>query len=285
MSKELDREIEQKKQKLNEIKLRHKEEKDQAQKELDSITKAITTAQEIFARQKDELKSQLNEYMAQNRLSWDRVNTACSLLDSELSNTELSQENITQVRKKIVSAGSLAVFARQIESEVKQLAKEKGTLATSISKLTNLNSSLQVSILNKRKEEGRLEAQLQVKSAKLAEVEEMISRYTEDISAARIVIQFLASPKSFTSHDFNQLFRLFVSLRQHRLIIEYQTKTLRSDVICEHHVVPGLRTYIEEAKKKLALYLMPIVKDKLLSIFKEKMTHTTKSILELNGRL
>ena len=81
LSRGLDEEIEEKEEQLDEAHPMHERQKKQAQNQLNSITTAITTAQETFRKQKDELKAQLEEYRTQNKLSWQKVNTAVTLFN------------------------------------------------------------------------------------------------------------------------------------------------------------------------------------------------------------
>jgi len=56
----------------------------QAEQVLGSITASITTARDTFSRQKEELKSQLDEYLAQHQLSWQRIKLVEAAIDGGL---------------------------------------------------------------------------------------------------------------------------------------------------------------------------------------------------------
>ena len=104
LSKTLDAEIEQKEDKISELKLMYKEEKKQGTDSLNSINKAVATAQDAFQKQKKEIKSQLGEYMVQNKLSWEKVNTVVAILQSKLGKADLSDDDTGEISKDIAKA-------------------------------------------------------------------------------------------------------------------------------------------------------------------------------------
>lgn len=65
----LDNQIQQKNEELSKLKHEIKEEKEKATSMLDSINVAIATAQDNLEKQKEDLKSQLDQYLAQHQLS------------------------------------------------------------------------------------------------------------------------------------------------------------------------------------------------------------------------
>jgi len=270
--------IEQNNELLSDIKQKTKEEKEEATKELKAITEAIATAQDNFRKQKKELKSQMDEYLDQNKLTWDKINTVCTILASVLGNTGLSQKDVEKVSADIATAGSLLVYIKQLEQElekleprVEQLAQHKEGLTGNISKLGTTESKLFDSILKKGQEEKELDAKLGVKRAKLVELEQIVSGYIDDIRNVHTIIGFLISPEALGDNDIDELVRLMIYLRQHRLGIgPQQVKDSGGNVVCECKV-PKLYTNLNEyeidkdaARKKLALYLAPLVEDKFM---------------------
>ncbi|HUX48508.1 MAG TPA: hypothetical protein VMV76_04970 [Dehalococcoidia bacterium] len=93
-SKELSKEIEREEQQLTEARGSHQEEKEQATRELDAVTKAIATAQDMFRKQKEDLKARMDEYLAQHNLSWKKINTVVALLDMELGRVGMAKADI-----------------------------------------------------------------------------------------------------------------------------------------------------------------------------------------------
>jgi hypothetical protein len=119
-----------------------KDENKQATATLNTINKAIDTAQERFQKQKQQLKSQLDEYMAQNKLSWDKVNTALAVLNGGLLDSNLGQKDVKKVYGDIVHAGSLAIYFKQHESKKVELETKINQLTAEHQELEAGNSAL-----------------------------------------------------------------------------------------------------------------------------------------------
>lgn len=296
LSKKLDIEIQQKKEVVTELNQEYEKNKNQSINELNSITKAIATAQDTYQKQKDELKIQLEEYLVKNKLTWDNINTISAILHSVLGNAGLNQKDIEKISKDIADAGSLVIYTKQLEGEkqklqatVDWLSQQEKALTISINKLGNKSIKLFDSILEKGQEEKELDAKLEVKQAKLAELEKIVSGYIDDILNVRIIIGFLVSPKDLGDSDIDKLVRLMIYLRQQRLGVgPQQVKDANGNVVCACKV-PQLYVNVDEyeinrdeARRRLALYLVPLVKDKFVPRFEYDLTKLSESILELN---
>ena len=61
------------------------------------------------------MKSQLDEYLTQNRLSWKKVNTFVALFNSELNRASLTQKDVDNLAEQIRNTGSLVIYIRQLE--------------------------------------------------------------------------------------------------------------------------------------------------------------------------
>ena len=109
-----------------------KTQKAQSTAELNTITKAATTAQDNFKKQKESLESQTEEHIKQHNLSWEKVNTVAAILNTELGQIGLDQKGISEISKQIAETGSLTVTNKQLDekknklqSEIDNLKKEK----------------------------------------------------------------------------------------------------------------------------------------------------------------
>jgi len=309
-SEALNTEIEKKDKELEAIKLKHKEEKEQAAKELDSITKAIATAQDTFSKQKKELKAQLDEYLAQNQVSWRKVKTATALLESGLSEVGLTKEGIKELSSQIAVAGSLAVAIKQLEqkrdevkAEVDQLVQEKSHYAHSVDQLKALNGKVFDSLAAKGQDDLRLDAEIQSKTKELdglnqtmAETTAQMASMVRDMYIAQLILAFLAAPNALSAHGLDDLVSLMVALRQIRLGVgAKQVKDASGEVICEcqipeiYHKVELDSVDINLAREQLALCLVPLVKDKFVSKFDYEMaerrhaTEVVEAILRAKG--
>ena len=284
-SRELSKEIEGQEQQFTEARASHQEEKEQATRELDAVTKAIATAQDMFRKQKEDLKARMDEYLAQYKLSWKKINTVIALLDMELGRVGMAKADIKQLSGRIYNAGSLVNVSNQLkkekgglQSEVDRLAQEKQALATSINAMKNTDESLRTSIPRNKQELDRLNTELNSKRLELEELQQTASQLTQNLYVSRLIIDFLFAPKSISDYDLDRLVSLMIGLRQKRLGVgPKQVKDFNGNVVCECQV-PRIYGYIrmnesdiDEVREKFARLLTPLVEDKFISRFDYKM--------------
>jgi peptidoglycan hydrolase CwlO-like protein len=280
-SKELSKEIEREEQQLTETRARHQEEKEQATKELDAVTKAIATAQDMFRQQKKDLKARMDEYLAQHKLSWKKVNTVLALLDMELGRVGMAKADIEHLSRRIHNAGSLVNVINQLKrekdglkSEVDRLAKEKQTISTSIDELKNIDDSLRTSIPRNKQVLDGLNTDLTFKRVEFEKLQQTVSQFTQNLYVSRLIIDFLFAPKSISDDDLDRLVSLMIGLRQKRLGIgPNQITDSNGKVVCECQV-PRIygdigmdESDIDDVRAKFAHLLTPLVKDEFISKF------------------
>lgn len=284
-SRALSKEIEREEQQLTEARVSHQEEKEQATRELDAVTKAIATAQDMFRKQKEDLKARMDEYLAQHKLSWKKINTVVALLDMELGRVGMAKADIEHLSGCIYSAGSLVNVINELkqekeglQSEVDRLAQEERTIAASINALKNTDVSLRASIPLNRQKLDRLNTELDSKRLELQELQQTASQLTQNLYVSRLIIDFLFAPKSISDYDLDRLVSLMIGLRQKRLGIRpKQLKDPNGKVVCECQV-PRIygdirmdESDIDEVRGKFAHLLTPLVKDKFISKFDYEM--------------
>jgi hypothetical protein len=275
----LDAENQQKKKEIAKHEQELKEKKEQAIKGLDSITKAIATAQDNFAKQKSQLKAEMEKYLAQNQLDWQKVNMAVALLNNELNGVGLNQGEVGDFSKQIAAAGSLIVAIKQLEdkrhelkSEVDQLAQETDAFTSSVAKLGNVNQKLCNSIFEKGQERDKLDAEIETRTLLVSELRQTMSLMADDMYVTHLIITFLFDPSRLSSHDLDQLVGLMVGLREKRLGSgPKQVKDADGSIVCQCQV-PAIHSNLDadnvdtdQVREQLAFYLMPLVKDKFIS--------------------
>jgi len=288
---ELNRKIEQKNGELNEIKVKHEKEKCEARKEADSLVKEVTTAQENFKKQKIELQAQLDEYIAQNRLSWDRVNTVHAILNDELNKAGVGKRDVAGLSKEIATAGSLAVHISEKQVKIERLCQEERTRTSHINSLKYEERDLGLSVTKKRIAKDFADDELEEKRKRITGLEKMISDYIEDLTVSRLIIEFLASPDRLTGDDFDRLFMLMSELRSLRLGVDYR-RGKAYDKFTLELIMPELsrflkkyRDKLEKGREKLAYYLIPIFQDKVIFISGYAVTRMGKPVWELRSKL
>jgi len=278
-SRELSKEIERKEQQLAEAKVNHRSEREQATRELDAVTKAIATAQDMFRKQKRDLKAQMDEYLAQHKLSWEKVNTVVALLDGELGRAGMVKVDIKRLSKRIHDAGSLVNVINELkkekeglQSEVCRLAQEKQETATSVEELKNVDDSIQTSTFQNRLEFDELNRKLFLKMGELEKLQQTASQLTDNLYLTHLIIGFLFAPESIDNYDLDRLVSLMIGLRQKRLGIgPKQVKDHDGKVVCEcqvprmHGDMKMGELDMDEARENFAYLLAPLVKDKFIS--------------------
>ncbi|MFC1991693.1 hypothetical protein ACFLVC_03100 [Chloroflexota bacterium] len=130
--------------------------KEQSTVEINTINKAVATAQDTFEKQKEDLKYQIEKHITQHKLSWEKVNTVAAILNTELGQMGLGQKEISEISKQISKTGSLTVTNKQLEegrdklkAEADNLKKEKVHFEGSVKSLSNINQNICNSILVK----------------------------------------------------------------------------------------------------------------------------------------
>lgn len=280
-SKQLDEDIGQKKEELDLLRAQAKEEKKQAGDTLNSVNKAIATAQETYQEQKKEIDSQLKQYLAQNQLSWEKVNLVVSLLQSEFTKADLTQDEIAGITKEISVIGSRAVYLKklgerkeELKSSINQLAAQEAQFKSSVNKLGNVNNKLLGSILENGQKKEALSQQLKEQEDRLSQLESVISGHKDIIGVSRLILEFLLAPESVPDSDIDQLTRLMLYVRQRRLGIDpAKVKTVNNELIYECSIpIWHLESVkhgadMKEAQLKLATLIAPCLKDEFITKF------------------
>jgi len=286
-SKELDEEIEEKQEQLEEADLRYERQERQARTQLDSITAAIATAQDNFHKQKDGLKSQLDEYRAQNNLSWKKVNTAVALFSSELSKVGFTQKDLDQLAEKIRNTGSLLIYIGQLENtrdsirrEIEQLKRTiddyntcVNSLKRSFDELAQNNHELYQSKSEIEVKISKLEEQIESKREELGTLVLTMDECKHNFHITELIIGLLSNPDLLSEYNLEQLVGLMIAIRQKRKDIGPVWRIdNHGNPVCECVVpemyknsvyIPGVD--IDHVRELLATYLFPIVKDKFIT--------------------
>jgi len=260
-------------------------EKERNASELNSITWAMVAAQESLQRQRDSLKSELDEHLAQHKLSWKKVETVLAALNRGLAETGLSTGETADLQERIRHTGTLVVTIKQLEeekarlqSEADRLTQEKQSCMDTVENLKVTEGKLRRSISENRYERDRLNTKLESKAAELAGLERAASRSAQNLYIARLIIDFLFAPDSLSNYDLDRLVNLMVGLRQKRLGIGVRClRDSEGRVVCQCQVpaMSGAHNLsqgdIDHARKAFAHLLTPLVKDEFISRFDFEM--------------
>jgi mevalonate kinase len=280
-SKQIDKDIGQKKEELDQLRAQAKEEKKQASDTLNSINKAIATAQETFEEQKKVIDTKLKEYMAQNQLSWQKVNLVKSLLQSEFSKEDLTQDDIAGITKEISGIGSCVAYLKKLgerkgklESSINQLAEEEAQFKSSVDKLGSINNKLQGSILENGQKKEMLTQQIEEQEDRLTQLENVIAGHRDVIGVSHLILELLLAPESIPDSDVDQLTRLMLYVWQYRQGINRdKVKIVNSELLYECKIPLWYFDPVEygvdmkEVRLRLATCLAPCLKDEFMTKF------------------
>ncbi|MFC1929997.1 hypothetical protein ACFLW6_03975 [Chloroflexota bacterium] len=277
--KELDTEVQNAENRLKEMKLEYKKKKGELTGELDSITKAMATAQEVFEKQKNDLKSRLDDYLASNQFAWEKVNIVVALLDGNLENSGLEKGEIDELSRRIRKTGSLANAIRglvkekgKLQDEVSELRKQGKMYTDRVIELMGTEHSLERSISENTQKSGQLSAEVKSKKVEMTELEKKTNQYTKNLYISRLILNFLFSPGDVSDYELDHLVSLMIALRQNRLGIEpRQVRDDRGTLLCACEV-PRMSSIIRLSEAEIdnvritfAQLLAPTVKDKFIS--------------------
>jgi hypothetical protein len=228
------------------------------------------------------LKSQLDEYMAQNKLSWDKVNTTLAVLNTGLSDSGLGQEDVKKVSGDIVHAGSLVDYIKKRESEKAKLETKLNQLSAKCQELEASNtalgmtkSELTTSVQAKTEAEKEIFDILQAEMNKLAKVEHIISCHIDSIGITRLLLNFLTTSNEISDFDIEHLTHMIIFISVARLgITPDKYKHVNGGYIYECKIPQSYfatsldYTYsIDTARKKLATILAPLVQNEFMPKF------------------
>lgn len=281
VSKQLDEDIEKKKEELAQLRTQIKEEKQQAGDTLNSVNKAIATAQETFQGQKKEIDAQLEQYMAQSQLSWKKVKLVTGVLGSEFIKADLTQDDIAGITKEISGIGSSVAYLKQLgkkkeklESSINQLTEEEAQFKSSVNKLGNTNNKLLDSILENGQKKEALTQQLEEQEERLVQLENVISSHKDAIGVSHVILELLLAPESIPDSDVDQLTRLILYVWQYRQGINRdKVKIVDNELLYECRIPLWYFNPVEygvdmrEVRLKLATCLAPCLKDEFMTKF------------------
>lgn len=278
---ELHGKIKQENTTLAKVKSEYKKEKEKATRELESITRAMTTSQELFQKQKDNLKSELDDYLTQNKLSWKKVNLVKMIFDVGLNEAGLKGREIEDIENLINHTGSLSVVLKNLKhdrdilkSEIDKLSQKNQVYIENVKELKGSLGQLEKSVSENKQNMKLLNNELESKRSELQDLERLTDQRTHNFYVSRLILDFLGAPDTLNNSDFDRLVSLMISLRQKRLGIEPKRVTdANGEVICEC-LIPEIYGNIKVSDSDIdgirgtfAHFLTPLVKDKFISRF------------------
>lgn len=281
---------------LNNTVRQNEEQKDKACRELDTISKSIKTAHETFQKQKDSLKSELDNYLTRNKLDWKKVQLAVAMFDNEIARGGLSERYREVLAERLRSAGSLKNIVEQLireknqlEPDVKGLKQEKLKEAEAVKQMKQEWQQVKQSLVADNQRRNQLKEEMDALEATSRQYDTAIADKHENLYVSHLIIGFLFAPKAISDRDLDNLVNMMITLRQQKLGIEPKRVTDEGGTVICQCQVPHISRFpkYDEAKTddiriKLAYFLAPLVKDKFVSRFDHEMAimrHETDKII------
>jgi len=275
-------EIAKNKKSIKKLKLDLEEQKTLTTQGIQSLEKQPASAKENHNKSMREMQADLDKYLAENKLSWENVNTVIAVLDKELSKTGLTQNQVREISKKITAIGYLSSAITEQEAQHKKLNLEitnlSGKREQSSNALREINTEytkIQDNLNVKRDELEKVTKNLNWANAELAEITEKVPQITHGMALAVILLRFLTDPQQLSAYDLDRFVKLMMSIRLARLGRgPNQVKDAKGKVICECEV-PVIyfdldqdkhKVDIDSARQFLADLVFPLVKDKFVPI-------------------
>ncbi len=164
-----------------------------------------------------------------------------------------------------------------MQLEIANLEKEKVHFDGSVKSLTNINQNLCNSMYVKGHQNDELDITIQAKEARSKELTQSTLQMETIINEASLIAAFLVLPKGLDDSNLDKLVGLMVALRQKRLGSgSKQIRDAEGNVICQCPVpvVGNIDAYnvdYDKVRETLALHLIPLVKDKFVSVIEHNM--------------
>jgi len=301
-SKELDKEIEQEGEQLTKVKLKHKEEKERATKELDSITSSIHSAEEAFHQQVEDQRLRLVQFQKQYQLDWEKVNAAVALFDTELGKAGLSKKDRDTLRRQVAKVGSLVNFTYELERErvrlqmeVDSLAKREKSHAARVQEFRRASDDCCQTLSSVESDVAKLEEERKSREAELKELKQTTCKHKENLYISDLILRFLSEPDSVSDYDLQRFIGMMIAFREARSGKgPKQVTDGEGNVVCQCEVpkvwVPALsKEDIDHARTYLARLIATLVRDRFVHSFEYdelKRQHKYELVkADMNARL
>ncbi len=137
-------------------------------------------------------------------------------------------------------------------------------------------------------EKKALEKELEEIKWQLKRLKNIRYHYAEDIYAGWVVLVFLHNPEAISDDDFDKLVEIMNGIRLTRLGKKpKQAVDAEGKIICQCQVPMPYTPFkdygvaMDEARQRLAKYLVPLLKDEFVPRFEYKQAERTQALMEL----
>jgi predicted DNA-binding protein YlxM (UPF0122 family) len=114
-------EIDGKKAELEKLKGESTKESEKINKQIAILKQMLSQTEELYSRRQKEMEARHNDYLTQNKLTWQKINTVMAALNNELGRAGISLNERDAFYDNLRQAGSLFKTTKQLESEANNL--------------------------------------------------------------------------------------------------------------------------------------------------------------------
>jgi len=245
-----------------------------------SLEKELAVAKEDHNKSKERMRADLDKHMAQNKLSWEKVDTVIAILNKKLAEAGLTQKQIEELSKEIAVSGYLSVTISQQEARSMKLSSELVNLSEKIDQakkaLQEINeeyAKAKNALDSERRELERVQNDYHWANAELSKITEMLPKIYSSFTVARLVFGFIVDPKQLSNYDLDRFVKLMISIRQARVGHgPNQVRDANGEIICQCEVPviwfdldrDKYKLDLDSARQFLADLILPLVKDRFV---------------------
>ncbi len=244
--------------------------KEKAEGELEAINQTKKAASE-----------ELDDFMVQNQLNWDKVNTAIAIFEGEFSEKGLSEDEKVKISKSIAETASLTAYNKsmkkeneKLEENIPLLKKEKHNLELVDTALHKHNDLLAGHVYAMMEGKKALDKQLEETKLQLGELKIVKHQHAEDIYTGWLVLAFLQNPEAMSDYDFERFAETINGVwmarsgKKTKQVVDSEGKVLcQCPVPVLHIPLEDCGVAMDKARERLAKYLVPLVSDKFVPKF------------------
>jgi DNA-binding XRE family transcriptional regulator len=249
-------------------------------KSIQLLEKELAVATENHNKSKERMKADLDKHLAENKLSWEKVDLVIALLNKKLSEAGLTETQVKEVSEEIAASGYLSVTISKQEAQSTKLNSElvdlSGKTEQSKKALQDINeeyTKIKQDLNYRRQETEMMKNDINLANAELSKAMEFIPQINDSFTVAKLVFQFIADPKRLSSYDLDRFVKLMISIRQARLGRgPKQVKDANGKIICKCEVPviyfdlnrDKYKADLDSARQFLADLILPLVEDRFV---------------------
>jgi myosin heavy subunit len=244
------------------------------------LEKELEVATENHNKSKERMKADLDKHLAENKLSWEKVDTVIAIFDKKLSEAGLTQAQAKELSQRIEATGYLSVTiaqqevqSKELSSELENLSKKMEQAKKALQEINEEYAKVKYALNSRRHEMEKVNNNYNWVNAELSKITEIIPQINCSLTLAKLLLGFLTDPKQLSAYDLDRFVKLMISIRQVRLGRGPNRVTdANGKVICECEVPiifldsdqDKYKADPNSARQFLADLLLPLVKDRFV---------------------